>query len=118
MSSLTREQILAADDRRRERIEVPEWGGTIWVRTMTAGGRDAYEAWLFEASKGGKTVPLLARARLVVACATDEAGARLFEDGDVQALAEKSAPAVELAAEAAKRVNVMTVTEAEALEKN
>ena len=41
---LTKEQMLAADDIKSERVEVPEWGGDVMVRGLTGTQRDAWEA--------------------------------------------------------------------------
>ena len=38
-----RESIIAANDLKRESVEVPEWGVTVYVRTMTGEERDQYE---------------------------------------------------------------------------
>ena len=37
MTGLTKEQILAANDAAPVPVEVPEWGGTVSVRPMSAG---------------------------------------------------------------------------------
>ncbi len=36
MNILSKEAILSADDLPREIVSVPEWGGQVYVRTMTA----------------------------------------------------------------------------------
>lgn len=91
---LTRAAIRASDDLPRTLLEIPEWGGAVYFRPLTAAERDRYEASLVVAA--GKPLKLEgARARLVVAAASDADGARLFEDGDVAWLAEKNAAAVD-----------------------
>ena len=44
MNILSKEAILAADDLPREKVNVPEWGGEVLVRTMSGTDRDAFEA--------------------------------------------------------------------------
>ena len=42
--TLTKDQILEANDLQSESVTVPEWGGDVLVRTMTGADRDAFEA--------------------------------------------------------------------------
>jgi len=100
---LTREQILGADDLPREKVEVPEWGGSVYVRTMTAAERDAFEQSLVG---DGNTVQLSnVRARLAALTMVDVGGKRLFSDADVEALGQKSAAALTRIVEVAQRLN-------------
>ena len=41
--ALTADQILAADDMGLKEVNVPEWGGSVYIRVMTVGERDEYE---------------------------------------------------------------------------
>ena len=43
MNILSKDAILAADDLPRETVHVPEWGGDVYVRTMSGTDRDAFE---------------------------------------------------------------------------
>lgn len=103
---LTREAILAAEDKKRERIAVPEWGGDVFVATMTGAARDAWEQSLI-IRKGNRTEPNMAnmRARLVAATVVDDAGQRLFTDDDVAELGKRSAIALERVCKVAQRLN-------------
>jgi hypothetical protein len=83
--SLTKDQILAARDLDQEEVEIPSLGGSVFVRTMTAGERDRWEAAYLK--EPGKNI----RARLAAATVCDEAGQRLFTDADAEALGGKSA---------------------------
>ena len=38
-----RDLILAASDRQKEKAEVPEWGITVFITTMSGTERDAFE---------------------------------------------------------------------------
>lgn len=82
---LTRDQILATADLPAEDVEVPEWGGTVRVRTMTAAERDVIS---------GITDDIHFMERLVAVVVIDEAGNRVFSDADVEALGKKSAHAL------------------------
>ena len=106
MEDLTRDAILGADDLPRREVEVPEWGGRLWVRTMTGLERDRYEAGLV-VEPGTKRADRLAnlRARLVALTAVDAAGERLFAETDVEALGAKSSKALDRVADAALKMN-------------
>lgn len=111
MTALRREQILGADDRPRERVEVPEWGGHVYVRAMSGAERDAWEVGL---GAGSETQNLAnVRARLAALCMVDEEGRRLFADEDAEQLGAKSAAALERVFRAASRLNALAKGEAQ-----
>jgi len=112
---LTRDAILGADDLPKQEVEIPEWGGSVFVRTMTAGERDAYESSML---LNGKPNLANMRAKLVVRTAVDEEGKRLFADADAEALGKKSASAVDKLFGVAQRLNGLTKKDVEELEKN
>lgn len=98
MSFLTRDEILKAEDRKHEIVSVPEWGGDVRLRTLTARERDAFEASTVETNKKGQQRQNLVnlRARLVSLCLVDADGNRLFpETSDVHLLGDKSALALQ-----------------------
>jgi hypothetical protein len=41
--ALTKEQILQADDRPTETVNVPEWGGEVIIKTMSGAERSGYD---------------------------------------------------------------------------
>lgn len=100
--SLDRSAILAAADRKTAPLEVPEWGGTVYLRTLTGLERDALEA---EITKNGGKVGKNFRARFCALVLADESGKRLFEDKDADALAEKSGAVLGRICEAAFKHN-------------
>lgn len=115
---LSREQIIGAEDRTTEDVEVPEWGGTVRVRALSGAERDAYEGSLVQIrSDGTKKLTLAnARARLVYLSACDEAGERLFtNEQDVNALGKKSATALQRVWEVASRLSGLTDDDVEEL---
>lgn len=116
MTLLTRDAILTAQDLTHEDVPVPEWGGTVRVRTLTGAERDTLGASMVDADGN----PDLAgyRVRLVAASVVDEAGARLFGAADAAALGAKSAIALDRVAAAVERINGMGVEAVEAAEKN
>lgn len=96
MSILNREQILQAKDLVTEAVEVPEWGGSVLVKSLTGAERDQYESAIVE-QKGRDTKLNMrnARARLVALSVVDEEGKRLFSPNDVSLLGAKSAAALQ-----------------------
>ena len=113
---LNREAILKADDLPREELDVPEWGGTVFVRTLTGTERDAFEASMI---KGERQVDLTnTRAKLCVRCITDAEGKRLFNDSDIAQLGQKSSRALDRVFEVAQRLNGLSAKDVEDIAKN
>jgi len=106
MPLLTRETILAADDLGRELVNVPEWGGDVYVRGLTGKERDAFEAGMIDQRGKSQTVNLQnIRAKLAGLSICDESGKRIFTDADLAALAGKSAVALNRVFEVARRLS-------------
>tara|TARA_R100000664_G_C2701792_1_gene101849 strand:+ start:354 stop:713 length:360 start_codon:yes stop_codon:yes gene_type:complete len=106
MTILTRDQILSANDQTTETVEVPEWGGSVIVSTMSGRERDAFESSLM-ADKGSSKSANMAnlRARLASLCCVAEDGTRMFTQADIEALGNKSAAALNRIFLAAQRLN-------------
>src|SRR5574340_159071 len=104
MTYLTKKQILEAQDLKFQDVEVPEWGGTVRVATMTARERDAYER-VFGDIKDGMDVSI--RASLCAACIVDETGKPVFTKEDLAALGQKSGAALGRVFDAAVDLNGM-----------
>lgn len=108
MAHLSRDAILKAQDLKREAVEVPEWGGSVLVRQMTASERDRFEARLFVGDGATRTINQdNLRAKLCALCIVDEQGKRMFEDADIAALGGKSAAALNRVFDVAQRINGM-----------
>lgn len=83
---LDRDAILAVAKPRIEKVSLPEWGGEVFVREMTALDRDRFDSQLAESMD-------MRRAMAFVLCVCDESGKPLFSDKDLQAvLAMPSGP--------------------------
>ena len=111
---LTRDAILAVDDLKREKLDVPEWGGTIYVRTLTGAERDGFE----EAVYGDKGSLKNVRARLAALVTCDKDGKRLFLDTDIAALGAKSSAALGRIFDLGMKLNGIGKKDIEDLEKN
>lgn len=115
MNILTREQILGCDDRKKERVDVPEWGGFVYVAVMSGTEKDGFESSLLVS---GRATLENARAKLAARCVVDEQGQRLFTDEDIDALGAKSGVALERVSRIAQRLNRMTDRDLEDLKGN
>jgi hypothetical protein len=113
---LSKDDILAADDLTRELVHVPEWGGDVWVGTMTGRERDAFEADFSLRDDPAQRRDF--RARLLVHCLVDNEGERLFSPADVEALTAKSAAALTRVFDVATRLNRLTEKDVAELEGN
>lgn len=100
---LSRDQILGATDRPFEDVEIPEWGGTVRVSTMSGTARDAFEQSVLDEDRKPDLTNM--RAKLVARCLIDEAGQTIFSEADVAALGAKSATALERVVKVAERLN-------------
>lgn len=93
---LTRDEILAAADVQEETVQVPEWGGAVRIVGLTGSERDQYEAWIIQGKGKNRDVNLRqSRAKLVMMCAKDAEGKRLFDEADLIRLGAKSALAMQ-----------------------
>jgi hypothetical protein len=110
-----REVIFAATDLPSERVEVPEWGVTLNVRTMSGTERDAFE----QSIVVGEKISLEnIRAKLCVRCIVDDAGQPVFEAGDADELGRKSSRALDRLFSVAQKLNGMGKKDLEELQKN
>lgn len=107
---LSRDQILKVNDLKTEAVEVPEWGGTVLVRALTAKERlDLTREMTGADGKINRDATLDLQIRLPYLCMVDESGARLFEsEADLIALQSKSAAALERVFGVAQRLSALT----------
>jgi hypothetical protein len=99
LPTLTRDQILNAQDRVVEALAIPEWSGSICVRSLTAGERENAR----QQTKDHPDTP--AAAFFAVAAACDAQGTPLFQNQDAFRLTDKSAKAIERIADRALRLS-------------
>lgn len=113
---LGRDDILGVTDLRFENVSVPEWGGSVRVRGLRAVERDEYESSMVK--QRGKDVEVNTvnvRAGLVARTICDQNGNRLFSDGDISLLGQKSAAALERVYEVAARLSTIDNSAVEAM---
>ena len=108
---LTKQAIVEARDVPFEDVEVPEWGGTVRIRTMDGTARDRYDMELLSRIKKGKDgkvekssmvgLPRL----LLVHCLVDEQGELLFSVSEIEELTKKSGAVIEKLFKVAGKLN-------------
>jgi len=113
MELLNKDAIMSANDLPMERVNVPEWGGEVLIRTMTGADRDAFEAHLI--GKEGRMENV--RARLVALTLCDAHGKRLFVDSEIATLGKKSAKALDKLFSVAQRLNGIGADEVDTAKK-
>jgi hypothetical protein len=101
---LTRSQIESIDDLTAKMVvvEVPEWGGSVYLRPMNVSELDDYSNAVVRAKEKGLSD---FRSRLVAYCLCDEKGKRLFGDDEVELLASHNAVVVNRLYEACDALN-------------
>ena len=90
---LDKNAILAAADLKSQDIDVPEWGGTVRVKTLSGIERERFLATVAATEPGtdpNQRMGILIR-HLLVTTLVGEDGLRLFSDDDVDTLGTKSA---------------------------
>ncbi len=109
--SLSKDEILSANDIYIEEVKVPEWGGNVYVKTLSGEDRDMLEASMMEFSANGKPKTLKLqklRGTLAALGICDEEGNRIFDDKDIPALAKKSAAALDRVVLAVQKLAAMS----------
>lgn len=116
---MTKEQISAAQDLATEEVEVPQWGGSVLVRGLTALERGKFMALLVDQRKGGNRTRLEdLQVRLCAMSIVDEQGRRVFSDSELGLLAKKSARALQPIFEVAQRLSGLSDEQVEELSGN
>lgn len=120
MALLSRTDILTKTDLPRRTLNVPEWGGSVTIRTLRADERDGYEVWRGKilAAHDDREAPVTVRAALVSLACCDEAGTPLFTRDDVEQLGKLSAPALDRVYDAILLQNAMDRESQEEIRKN
>lgn len=118
MGLLNRDQILAAEDLKRETVSVPEWGGEVLVSAVTGDARDELETHMFASGKSAEQRMKSFRARIAALCIVDETGNLLFTEADIEKLGRKSAKALQRVVRVAERLNGFSAAEVDDITKN
>jgi hypothetical protein len=115
---LSRDEILSANDIHIEELPVPEWGGVIFVKTLSADERDQLEASIMEMSTEGKPKKMKLehlRSNMMVLGICDDKGEKLFTLADISKLGKKSAAAADRVVARIQAISAMSPADIEVL---
>ena len=116
---LTREEILNSRTEQYEYVDIPEWGGQVKVRGLTAAERDAFESSLVVGmGKKAKMNTIDIRAKLVALSVVREDGSQMFSQADVQKLSQKLAAPIDRIYEVAQALSKISDDDIEELKGN
>ena len=100
-------------------VDVPEWGGVVYMRPLTGKERDNFELAVTIQGRGGAQVKIEnLRARLVVMSACDAEGKNIFTEEDIDALGSRSAGALNRLFAKAQKLSGLTDEDMAELAKN
>ena len=124
MTLLNFDDIVASQDKEYEDVEVPEWGGTVRIATMSGEDRDRWELSMMQADDSSErgfklNFDAYSRVRLVAMCLVDDNFNRIFVTKEqIEKLSQKSGKVMDLLYDVAQRVNGITESDIDDLEKN
>jgi hypothetical protein len=108
-------EILAVNDRRAQKVDVPEWGDFVYVRAITAEEREALAAKIqAEEKKSPSNIAGVICAFVI----SDDQGNRIFTDAQAAELGKKNASALQRIAKAANALNGLGADQQDAAAKN
>src|SRR5210317_504654 len=110
-------KIKAADKKNLLPVEVPEWGLTVYIKQLTVGERDSFEAEAFAARKGDGLMDN-PRSKFLVRTLCDESGQPLCKPEEFAELAALSSKPMERLFEQAQKHNRLTNDDVEELGKS
>lgn len=110
LKELTAADILSAKDRVIRPVPVPEWGGKVYVRSLSGTEREKYLESIREIRGRGKKQDvriILAEssAKLAQQTICDKDGKQLFSIGQIKELGEKSSKALQRVVDASADLN-------------
>lgn len=103
MGLIGKDDILAAQDIKTEDVDVPEWGGAVRVRVLSAA--DLLGFWEACRDEKGELVRSRVQPALLVRAVVGEDGAPIFSEENIGALMAKSATAIGRIFSCARRLN-------------
>lgn len=114
---LTAKDILKCNDTADlRRVDVPEWGGEVYVKVMSGAERDKWELSTTELLKNPSAANIRASLCLITIC--DDKGKRLFDDAQLIELGKKSSIVLERIFNISREINRLRDEDIEELEKN
>ncbi len=116
---LSKQDLVQARDQVLEPVEVPEWGGRVYMRSISARERGQIEAAAAQFQKGkNDSYVRTFSMRLVALSLCDEKGNRLLEENEFELLAQRNAAVIGRLSKVALRLSGFSKEDMEELEKN
>ena len=119
---ISREAFLSADDLKFEDVPVPEMGedASVRIQVMPGNVRDVWEEGLTKRRDVNDKITNLKgmKAELLVECAVDDDGTRLFTAEDVMAINEKNGTVIDRLCDVAMKLNGLSDKSLEEMRKN
>ena len=117
--TLSKDAILAVKDiREPTRVEVPEWGGVVFVKEMTGRERESFETYAASKVKDGKMDLSGLRISLLLVTLVDDNGHRIFDPEDTESLNSKSGTVLARLGVVAQELNGLGAAVPEEMRKN
>ena len=110
MAILSRDHVDKVQDFIIEKVDVPEWKGTVCLKVMSGIDRASMEA----QNKEGNDL----RLPLLVRTLCDEHGVRLYADDEEAVLGSKSSVVINRLTDTALKLNYLTAKAVDELQKN
>jgi hypothetical protein len=98
--------ILSINDIATEIVDVPEWGGQVTIRALSAKNREIMRESV--TGEDGEVDITALKVKLIIMSAIDKDGNRLFEQNDFNGLSNKCATAIERLFVVAQRLSKLT----------
>ena len=115
MKKLSKDDIFKADDLPTKDIDIPEWGGTLTIRTLTGAERDEWESAFVNQDK----IDIRGlKSRLVQLTTMNGDGQQMFTKADLQKINGKSASVIDRIFQVSQRLSGLTKEDAEEMVEN
>ena len=113
---LTKEDVFKAKDLIIEKMDLPEWGGYLFIRVISGRERDQFEKSV--QNKKGEIEFTNFRSRFAALVLCDDEGNRIFQEVDIAELSKKSSAALDRILDKGMKINGMKQEDVEDLVKN
>jgi len=113
---ISKNDIFKSVDTTIEEVKVPEWGGSIFIKTLSGTDRDLFEGACAKASENNNFKNI--RAKLLVFSIVNEKGDKLFEEKDADKLGKKSSRVLDRLFTIAQKISGISKDDREEMEKN
>ena len=112
MTKLTKDDIFKVDDLPTKDIDIPEWGGTLTIRTLTGAERDQFES----AFVNQDQIDIRGlKARLIQLTVQNGDGQPMFTKADLQKINSKSASVIDRIFQESQRLSGLTKEDVDVL---